>query len=148
MSKSETTIIKLEEALERICTKNTLLIPPTQKLSVKAVEEEAGLGDGSAYYYKDIVQKIKNSIVKRSPKANIQNAYEEKIASLRERLNNETRLKDKYRNQVEEFKERLANMASQHNELALTIQQYQYKVAELETSNAISLRGRSDLASE
>lgn len=140
MSKSEVTIIKLEEALERILKKQTRVIPSTQKLSVKAVEEEAGLGDGSAYYYKDIVNKIKDCAAKNSPKANVQNAYEEKIANLRERLNNETRLKEKYRNQVDELKTQLANMASQHNELALTIQQYQYQVAELETSNALSIK--------
>lgn len=140
MSKSQLTIIKLEEALGRILTKQTRVIPSTQKLSVKAVEEEAGLGDGSAYYYKDFVKKVKDCAVKNSLRANVQNAYEEKIANLRERLNNETRLKEKYRNQVDELKNQLANMAGQHNELALTIQQYQYRVAELETSNTLSIK--------
>lgn len=140
MSKSEATIIKLEQALERICTKNTRIIPSTQKLSVKAVEEEAGLGDGSAYYYKNIIQKIKDHIAKKSSKATIQNSYEEKIASLRERLSNETRLKEKYRHQLDEYKTRLADMASQHNELALTIQQYQYKIIELESRNTIPIK--------
>lgn len=140
MSKAHVTLINLEEALDRILAKQTRVIPSTQKLSVKAVEEEAGLGDGSAYYYKEIVQKIKDNVAKNSPKANVQNAYEEKIANLRERLNNEVRLKEKYRNQVDELKTQLANMASQHNELALTIQQYQYQVAELETSNALSIK--------
>ncbi|WP_028771946.1 hypothetical protein [Shewanella waksmanii] len=140
MSKSQVTLINLEEALDRILTRQTRIIPSTQKLSVKAVEEEAGLGNGSAYYYKDFVKKVKDCAVKNSPKANAQNAYEEKIANLRERLNNETRLKEKYRNQVGELKTQLANMASQHNELALTIQQYQYQVAELETSNTLSMK--------
>ncbi|MDN3612616.1 hypothetical protein QWZ16_23760 [Vibrio ostreicida] len=67
-------------------------IDPTRKISVKAVEEEAGLGDGSAYYYKDIVSTIKEAVIQNSPKARKQNLYEEKIANLRERLANEKRL--------------------------------------------------------
>lgn len=140
MIKSEITRIKLKEALNRILTGKPIIIPDTQKLSVKAVEEEAGLGDGSAYYYKDIVEKIKILAVQNSPQAKSQNIYEEKIVHLRERLNNEVRLKTKYRTQIEELKEQLAKMASQHNQLALLIQQYQYKIAELESDNTMQYK--------
>ncbi|MBF4249534.1 hypothetical protein EA007_00620 [Vibrio anguillarum] len=137
MSKSQITRVELENALKRILSRQTERIDPNRKISVKAVEEEAGLGDGSAYYYKDIVAKIKNAAIQHSPKVKSHNVYEEKIAKLRERLANEIRLKDKYRQQVEDYKEQLANMASQHNQLALMIQQYQYKIAELESSSKI-----------
>lgn len=133
MSKSQITKVELEQALERILSGKTHRIDPARKMSVKAVEEEAGLGDGSAYYYKDIVQKIKDSAIQNSPKAKAQNAYEDKISSLRERLKKEVSLKEKYRAQVEELKGQIANMASQHNQLALMIQQYQYKISELES---------------
>lgn len=133
MSKSQITKVELEQALERILSGKTHRINPARKMSVKAVEEEAGLGDGSAYYYKDIVQKIKDSAIQNSPKAKAQNAYEDKISSLRERLKKEVSLKEKYRAQVEELKGQIANMASQHNQLALMIQQYQYKISELES---------------
>jgi hypothetical protein len=138
MSKSQITKVELEQALERILSGRTLRVDPARKISVKAVEEEAGLGDGSAYYYKDIIQKIKDSAVLNSPKVKAQNAYENKISSLRERLNKEIKLKEKYREQVEEMKNQLASMASQHNQLALIIEQYQYKILELE-SNSIHL---------
>ncbi|PXA66565.1 hypothetical protein [Vibrio sp. 11986-1-5] len=133
MSKSQITQVELEQALERILSGKTHRVDPSRKISVKAVEEEAGLGDGSAYYYKDIVQKIKDSVVLNSPKLKAKNAYEDKISSLRERLNKEIKLKEKYRDQVEEMKDQLASMASQHNQLALMIEQYQYQITELES---------------
>ncbi|NAX43558.1 MULTISPECIES: hypothetical protein [Vibrio] len=133
MSKSQITKVELEQALKRILSGKTHRIDPARKISVKAVEEEAGLGDGSAYYYKDIVQKIKDSAIQNSPKTKAQNAYEDKISSLRERLKKEISLKEKYRSQTEDLKEQLSNMASQHNQLALMIQQYQYKISELES---------------
>ncbi|EMP4376154.1 hypothetical protein WD340_000474 [Vibrio parahaemolyticus] len=133
MSKSQITKVELELALERILSGKTHRVDPARKISIKAVEEEAGLGDGSAYYYKDIVSKIKETAINNSPKAKAQNAYEDKISSLRERLKKEVSLKEKYRAQVEELKGQIANMASQHNQLALMIQQYQYKISELES---------------
>lgn len=133
MSKSQITRVELENALKRILSGKTERIDPNRKISVKAVEEEAGLGDGSAYYYKDIVSTIKETALKNSPKARNHNFYEEKIANLRERLANEKRLKEKYYKQSEDYKEQLNEMASQHNQLALMIQQYQYKISELES---------------
>ncbi|MGL4381196.1 MAG: hypothetical protein ACRCTB_09070 [Vibrio sp.] len=135
MSKSQITKVELEQALERILSGKTQRVDPSRKISVKAVEEEAGLGDGSAYYYKDIINKIKDSAVRHSPKVKSKNLYEAKIASLRERLNKEIKLKEKYRDQIQEMKEQLATMASQHNQLALMIQQYQYKIVALESKS-------------
>lgn len=133
MSKSQITRVELENALKRILSGQTERIDPNRKISVKAVEEEAGLGDGSEYYYKDIVSTIKETAIKSSPKTRKQNLYEEKIANLRERLANEKRLKEKYYKQAEDCREKLSEMASQHNQLALIIQQYQYQVAELKS---------------
>lgn len=133
MSKSQITKVELEQALGRILSGKSHRVDPARKISVKAVEEEAGLGDGSAYYYKDIVQKIKESAIRNSPKIRNQNAYEDKISSLRDRLNKEIKLKEKYREQVEDLKEQLSSMASQHNQLTLMIQQYQYKISEFES---------------
>ncbi|HBM4683740.1 TPA: hypothetical protein LW148_003506, partial [Vibrio cholerae] len=135
MSKSQITKVELEQALERILSGKTQRVDPSRKISVKAVEEEAGLGDGSAYYYKDIINKIKDSAVRHSPKVKSKNLHEAKIASLRERLNKEIKLKEKYRDQIQEMKEQLATMASQHNQLALMIQQYQYKIVALESKS-------------
>ncbi|MEZ9556348.1 hypothetical protein AB4248_15585 [Vibrio splendidus] len=133
MGKSHITRLKIEEALERILQGKPKVIYSTQKLSVKAVEEEAGLGSGSVYYYPDIVRKIKNHSFKKQSNAQNSSLYDEKISSLREQLKKEKRLKEKYRIAATDLKTQLANMASQHNQLALIIQQYQYKIAELES---------------
>lgn len=133
VGKSNVTRAKIEEALKRILQGKPKVIPSTQKLSVKAVEEEAGLGSGSVYYYPDIVKKIKNDSLKKQGNNQNSSLYDEKISYLREQLKKEKRLKEKYRFEVTELKIQLANMASQHNQLALIIQQYQYKIAELES---------------
>lgn len=138
MNKSQITRAELEDALKRILSGKTERIDPNRKLSVKAVEEETGLADGSAYYYKDIITKIKEAVIQNSPKTRKQNIYESKIVELRERLANEKRLKEKYYKQVEEYKDKLSEMASQHNQLSLMIQQYQSRLAEL-THNITSL---------
>lgn len=62
ISKQKNTEINLKLALERILNGNTEIVSPHQKLSIRAVEQEAGLGSGSIYYYKEIVLKIKNLI--------------------------------------------------------------------------------------
>ncbi|MCC4782117.1 hypothetical protein LMH77_04350 [Vibrio lentus] len=132
MGKSHITRLKIEEALERILQRKPKVISSTQKISVKAVEEEAGLGSGSVYYYPDIVSKIKNHSFKKQSNAQNSSLYEEKITALKEKLKKETKLKEKYRSEVRELKNQLANMASQHNQLALIIQQYEYKILEVE----------------
>lgn len=132
MNKSALTRIKIEEALSRILQGKPTVVSPTQKLSIKAVEEEAGLGSGAIYYYKDIVNKIKENHLKSGGNTKKTNLYEEKILNLRERLNKEIKLKEKYRIQAEDLKQQLSAMAGQHNQLALTIQQYQYKIIELQ----------------
>lgn len=131
MNKSQITRAELEDALKRILSGKTERIDPNRRLSVKAVEEEAGLGDGSAYYYKDIVTTIKEAVIQNQPKVRKQSIYQEEISGLKERLANEKRLKEKYYKQVEEYKNKLGEMASKHNQLALMVQQYQYQVAEL-----------------
>ncbi|CAH1235274.1 conserved hypothetical protein [Vibrio harveyi] len=144
MGNSSVTKAKIEEALQRILQGKPKIIPSAQKLSVKAVEEEAGLGSGSVYYYPEIVSKIKeHSLKKRSDNKN-SSLYEEKISSLREQLKKEKKLKEKYRTEVTELKTQLANMASQHNQLALIIQQYQYKIAELESIGKVHHLGKPD----
>lgn len=137
MNKSSLTRIKLEEALSRIINGNPVVIPKTQKISIKAVEEEAGLGSGTIYYYKDIVQKIKQNHLKSKSNLKNVNLYEEKILSLRERLSKEIKLKEKYRYQTDVLKNQLSAMAGQHNQLAIMIQQYEYKILELESTIAL-----------
>jgi replication-associated recombination protein RarA len=66
MNKSENTLLALEAALERIKQGKPKRIPAHRKLSVRAVEEEANLGNGSGYYYPDFVEKVKRTKIRVS----------------------------------------------------------------------------------
>lgn len=132
MTKSEVTRARLEDALERILNKATTIVPSSQKLSVKAVEEEAGLGSGSIYYYKDIVEKIRAFKNQSHSISLIPEHSSDALSKLKLRLKKEIQLKRKYKNDLDELRNRLSNMASQHNSFALTIEEYKQRVAELE----------------
>lgn len=61
MGKSENTLVALEAALDRIANGKPKHIPKSRKLSVRAVEEEAKLGNSSGYYYPEFVEKVKQT---------------------------------------------------------------------------------------
>lgn len=86
----------------------------------------------------DIIQKIKDAAVKHSTDNRSDRGNDEQILKLRGRLGNETRLKEKYRKEVDSLKYQLSKMATEHNQFALTIQQYQQKISELEASKLTS----------
>lgn len=53
------TQLKLLTALQRIVDGSTKFIEDKRKLSVRAVEDEAQVGKDTAYYYPEIIEKIK-----------------------------------------------------------------------------------------
>lgn len=134
MSKSENTLIALEAALERIAQGKPKRIPTTRKLSVRAVEEEANLGNGSGYYYPDFVQKVK------LVKANIAEAKGEcvqpEIQSVRTKLNEQKRIKNNYKEKYESAKEQLANFAAAQHHLNDKLVKALSDKEELEFENA------------
>jgi hypothetical protein len=136
MDKSQLTIKELEQAFNRILTQKTIRISPERKLSVKAVEDEAGLGDGTAYYYKDVVQSIKDAI-NESNKSGDKNKNGDTLSNnLRVRLKKEVKLKEKYREEIKDYKNKLSLLASQNNEFSISIQQYKQRILELENNVA------------
>lgn len=56
---SDSGLNKLKEAFERIKNGNTTVIPAGARLTIRNVETEAGMGDGSAYYYPKFIDAIK-----------------------------------------------------------------------------------------
>ena len=122
MSKSENTRLELLNAINRILSGKTIRIDAKRGLSAIAVEEEANLGNGSAYYYKDIIEKIKQLKSKAITQKQVQQNSD--VTKLRERLANEKRLKEKYRNEVANLKEQMSLMAATHNALALSNHQF------------------------
>jgi hypothetical protein len=131
MDKSNLTKQELENAISRIQSGETKRIPSTRKLSVRAVEDEAGLGDGSAYYYKDVIDKIKQAKNNTNLDSNTIIGGSSDVI-LRDKLKKETQIKNKYRIEIRELKERLTLMTKTHNELALEVNMYKQRVENLE----------------
>lgn len=134
MSKSENTLIALEAALERIAQGKPKRIPTTRKLSVRAVEEEANLGNGSGYYYPDFVQNVKQV------KADIAEAKGEyvqpEIQSVRTKLNEQKRIKNNYKEKYEATKKQLATFAAAQHHLNDKLVKALARIDELEYDNA------------
>ncbi|KMV28974.1 hypothetical protein AB733_20695 [Photobacterium swingsii] len=133
MSKSENTLLALEAALERITQGKPKRIPATRKLSVRAIEEEANLGNGSGYYYPDFVEKV------RQVKSDIAEAKGEyiqpEIQSVRTKLNEEKRIKKNYKEKYESEKEKLALFAAAQHHLNDKLVQALARIDELEYEN-------------
>lgn len=114
MSKSENTLLVLEAALERIAQGKPKRIPATRKLSVRAIEEEANLGNGSGYYYPEFVKKVKQT------KADIAEGKGEtvqpEIQTVRTKLKEQKRIKENFKAKYDAEREKLTLFAaSQHH---------------------------------
>ncbi|RWU08866.1 hypothetical protein EGC76_11000 [Pseudidiomarina gelatinasegens] len=119
MSKNDTET-RLDMALQRIVKGSTLRISTDRKLSVRAVEEEANLGNGSCYYYPEIIAKVKSIKAKRSPRqTNGENSNQLKKAV--QSRKKQAAIKEKYRAQVDSFKIERAQMAAIHHQLSAAL---------------------------
>ena len=134
MSKSENTLLALEAALERIAQGKPKRIPTTRKLSVRAVEEEAGLGNGSGYYYTELVEKVKQT------KADIAKGNGEYVRPavdvVRDKLNEQKRIKSNFKQKYEEAKEKLSLIASSQHHLNDQLVKALARIDDLEYENA------------
>lgn len=134
MSKSEKTLLKLEAALERIKQGKPKRIPTHRKLSVRAVEEEANLGNGSGYYYPEFVEKVKKT------KADIAGGQgdivQPEIQAVRTKLNQQKRIKNNYKEKYEAERDKLAIFAAAQHHLNDKLVKALSRIDELEYENA------------
>ncbi|ELA9299652.1 hypothetical protein QUO17_001477 [Vibrio parahaemolyticus] len=134
MSKSENTLLKLESALERIKQGKPKRIPTHRKLSVRAVEEEANLGNGSGYYYPEFVEKVKKT------KADIAKGQGEivqpEIQTVRTKLNEQKRIKNNYKEKYEAERDKLAIFAAAQHHLNDKLVKALAHIEDLEFSNS------------
>lgn len=142
MTRESITELELFNAVERIINKETIRIPSSRKLSVRAVEDEAGLGDGSAYYYEDVIKKIKLLVLNEKQKGNTAHSITD-LKLLKDKLKKEINIKDKYREKISLLDNRLKLMAKEHNELFQQMIMYKEKAEDLE--NKILLDEKKDL---
>ncbi len=142
MARENSTELELFNAVDRIINKETIRIPSSRKLSVRAVEDETGLADGSAYYYEDVIKKIKELVLSNKQKgSNTQSITDLKL--LKDKLKKEINTKDKYREKVSLLDNRLKLMAKEHNALFQQMLMYKEKFEDLE--NQILLNGKNEL---
>lgn len=135
MSKSENTLLLLEAALERIKQGKPSRIPAHRKLSVRAVEEEANLGNGSGYYYPDFVEKVKQT------KAEIATGKGEivqpELNTVRSKLKEQKRIKNNYKAKYEAEREKLALFATAQHHLNDKLVHALARIDELEYENEL-----------
>ena len=122
----------LEAAFQRIIQGQPKHIPKSRKLSVRAVEEEANLGNGSGYYYPDFVAKIKAT--KSEIAAGNGEVAIPEIQVVRAKLNEQKRIKSNFKEKYESEKDKLALFAQHqlNDKLVKALAQ----ISELEYENA------------
>lgn len=134
MSKSKNTLLALEAALDRIKQGKPKRIPAHRKLSVRAVEEEANLGNGSGYYYPDFVEKVKQT--KAEIATDKGKVVQPEIQTVRAKLNEQKRIKENFKAKYEAEGEKLALFAAAQHHLNDRLVQALARVDELEYENA------------
>ena len=124
----------LEAALERIIRGMPKRIPKSRKLSVRAVEEEANLGNGSGYYYPEFVAKVKAAKSKISTDRG--NLVVPEIQAVRAKLNEQKRIKTNYKEKYEAEKNKLALFAAAQHQLNDKLVNALAQISVLEYENA------------
>lgn len=134
MNKSENTLMILEAALQRIIQGLPKRIPKSRKLSVRAVEEEANLGNGSSYYYPDFVAKVKAT--KSEIAAGNGEVAIPEIQAVRAKLTEQKRIKGNFKVKYEAEKDKLALFAAAQHQLNDKLVKALAQISELEYENA------------
>ncbi|PML25629.1 hypothetical protein BCT82_12045 [Vibrio breoganii] len=134
MGKSENTLIALEAALDRIAHGKPKRIPIHRKLSVRAVEEEANLGNGSGYYYPEFVEKVKQT--KAEIAAGKGEIIQPEIQTVRTKLKEQKRIKENFKAKYEAEREKLALFAASQHHLNDKLVQALAHIEDLEFENS------------
>ncbi|MEZ8158768.1 MULTISPECIES: hypothetical protein [Vibrio] len=134
MGKGENTLLALEAALDRIAQGKPKRIPTHRKLSVRAVEEEANLGNGSGYYYPEFVEKVKQT--KAEIAAGKGEIIQPEIQTVRTKLKEQKRIKENFKAKYEAEREKLALFAASQHHLNDKLVQALAHIEDLEFKNS------------
>lgn len=97
---------RLVDALNRLLEGKPVNTKLDGRISIKRINDEAGLSQGAVYYYKDFVSKAREEIdlFKKNQRINDSLSSRDvdlsKTKKLRREINKEKRLKDDYREQL------------------------------------------------
>ncbi|WP_151993838.1 hypothetical protein [Buttiauxella massiliensis] len=133
MSKKEYTLQALLAALERIVQGTVKRISKNRKLSVRAVEEEANLGNGSCYYYPEMIDAVKEAKKEIAAKHGVSLVKDTGFS--KDRIKNEIRIKEKYKQEKSDLKTLVVQMAAEHHHLNDLLRKELAKTLELEEEN-------------
>lgn len=134
MGKGENTLLALEAALDRITQGKPKRIPAHRKLSVRAVEEEANLGNGSGYYYPEFIEKVKQT--KAEIAAGKGEIIQPEIQTVRTKLKEQKRIKENFKAKYEAEREKLALFAASQHHLNDKLVQALAHIEDLEFENS------------
>ncbi|NNN70760.1 hypothetical protein [Vibrio sp. 3-2(1)] len=134
MSKSENTRLALEAALERIKEGKPKCIPTHRKLSVRAIEEEAKLGNGSGYYYPEFVEKVKQT--KAEIAAGKGEIVQPEVQTVRAKLREQKRIKENFKAKYEAERKKLSLFAASQHHLNDKLVQALAHIKDLEFENS------------
>lgn len=100
------TIIRLEQALERLLNGVPERTPHDGRVSLSRINQEAGLSSGGIYYYDEFVQKAKRAIYERKLDNAVSTVASGKasVDKMRAQRDKERELKERYKSQRDNIK--------------------------------------------
>lgn len=131
MSQKEFTVQRLKDAFERLKAGRPERTKPDGKLSIKRVNDEAGLSQGAIYYYKAYVQELRAEIgviEAERKKRQVIDDLELNLsteAKLRLERDREKRLKVEYRDQAKNLKQLADKIVAENVSLAFRCKELQ-----------------------
>ncbi|EFC5452702.1 hypothetical protein RIL63_000852 [Escherichia coli] len=100
------TIMRLEQALERLLNGVPELTPHDGRLNLSRINQEAGLSSGGIYYYDEFVKKAKRAINERKLDHTVSTIASGKasVDKMRAQRDRERELKERYKSQRDDIK--------------------------------------------
>jgi AcrR family transcriptional regulator len=135
MNQKEFTLQRLKDAFERLRTGHPERTKADGNISIKRVNEEAGLSRGAIYHYKSYVQELRVEIAayeaERKKSLAIDGLQHNLTveAKLRSERDREKRLKIEYRDQLANFKQLTDKVIAENVSLAFRCKELQDELA-------------------
>ncbi|MDA6225433.1 hypothetical protein OSK88_00205 [Escherichia coli] len=128
------TIIRLEQALERLLNGVPERTPRDGRVSLSRINQEAGLSSGGIYYYDEFVQKAKRAIHERKFHNAVSTIESGKasVDNMRAQRDKERELKERYRSQRDDIKSFCDRIIAKNAQLEFSLFEALDKIEDLE----------------